>query len=407
MAQVSGEPSKFLGGGFFSSLIVSVIAGLISKYFQSSFTIAIGGAVGLLFFYIFIVFKSIKKNNVINIVYAYKVTISIAKIIAIFWIALCIIEIHTNDKEILNEYWAECIIISAPFFIFSIMSPLIIFYLKQKSKTIEGSVMVSNIKENFTNMFKENETSLSHYLDKKMEEIKMVVDKKNNISCPMATEVEEIKKNRTFAVTGTCIPFKCSNDKKKIETCLICNPNYEPAEWMFPGGHAFKTGDNEQFIDPAEIAVNRTLEEADLRVNIIDINNIGNIEDSDEDSETSDNENVHEQIFIKRVPHFTYLFKLNERVECYKEKGHLYHYDCVYIGEYTKRGKENKKKKLYIQLPVECDSFKCVRDVIQDAMVKHARSIHQTVSPSNIDYVSLMLVSAFLKYKQIKLNETK
>lgn len=408
MAEDSGGSWKGFRTNVVSSLVVTIIVAAVSKLFQSVFAVSIGVAFGLFSFYTYAVIVNIRKNNFCNIEYIYKIAKSIAKMFAVFWIALCVAKIYTEQKTpFAYNYWQESIIVSIPIFFASIISPLIIFYLKQRAKRTMASVTVNNIQEDFTKMLQKHEISLSNVIDKNLGSIKTILDKKINISCPMATEVEEIKKTRTFAVTGTCIPFKFSNDKKKIETCLICNPNYEPAEWMFPGGHAFKTNDNEQFIDPAEIAVNRTLEEADLRVDIIDINNVVNTEDLDEDSEASENENVHEQIFIKKVPHFTYLFKLNERVECYKEKGHLYHYDCVYIGEYTKRGKENKKKKLYIQLPAECNSFKCVRTVVQDAMVKHARSINQTISPSNIDYVSLMLVNAFLKYKQIKLDETK
>lgn len=408
MAEDSGGSWKGFWNSAASSLLVTVVTAIIGAFCQNTFAISIGIAVGLLSFYIFVVIVNVRKNSISNIEYVYRIAKSIAKMFAVFWIALCVVKIHSKPETILAyNYWEESIIVSIPIFLASIISPLIILYLKQRAKRAGAFVTVSNIQEHFTNMLQEHEISLSNVLDKSLEEIKTVLDKKMNISCPMATEVEEIKKTRTFAVTGTCIPFKFSNDRRKIETCLICNPNYEPAEWMFPGGHAFKTGDNEQFIDPAEIAVNRTLEEADLKVDIIDINSVVNIEDLDEDSETPDNETVHEQILIKKVPHFTYLFKLNERVECYKEKGHLYHYDCVYIGEYTKRGKDNRKKKLYIQLPVECDCFKCVRTVVQDAMVKYARSINQTVSPSNIDYVTLMLANAFLKYKQIKIDETK
>lgn len=388
--------------------ISSIIAAPITSYFNTSILICIGISFLIFVFYVYAFIINIRQENIDNLGYMSKISNSISKLFIIASLVLCLVKILAEtDAKIGFSHWQEFVIIFAPILLASAISPLIIYYLKKKSPKVFSSIITSDIQGLLSKTLKENQDSLKKIVGDGIEEIQKGLNKQTTILCPMAAEVEGLKKTTTFAVTGTCIPFMFYKEKSKIETCLICNPNYEPVEWMFPGGHAFKTGDTEQFVDPAEVAENRTLEEADLRVHIIDTNNGVDLEVLDEESEFSANASIHERVFVKRVPHFTYLFKLNDRVECYKEKGHLYHYDCVYIGEYKKKGAESKRKRLYIQLPVDCENAKSVKDIVQNAMMKHARSINQTVSPSNIDYVSLMLASAFFKYKQVKFDGTK
>lgn len=203
--------------------------------------------------------------------------------------------------------------------------------------------------------------------------------------CPMHFEVDKLKQSQAFSITGTCVPLTWDDDTQIIETYLISNPKYTPPEWMFPGGHAFNKIDSPF---PEKVAEDRTREEAGLDVSII------NFSHKEEDKGYG--------ICVKTLnPHFTYVFKLDGRVKCSKEKLHKYHYDCVYIGEITNtnQGAVNlAHRSLKLSIPIKIKSKQEMRDFIDKKLRENSES---TIS-TNIDYVTTMLYNAFVKYKEYK-----
>jgi len=135
-----------------------------------------------------------------------------------------------------------------------------------------------------------------------------------------------------YSVTGTCITFKLSEDKKNITTYMIKKKSIQKTEnpmknWMFPGGHAFynqggEKGSQKYTFDPKSAAVKKMNDEAGISVSIFGL---------DERNASADTTEAIVNFDLMYTPHYVYLFHQDENAEC----GHKYHYDCVFVGERT------------------------------------------------------------------------
>lgn len=126
--------------------------------------------------------------------------------------------------------------------------------------------------------------------------------------------------HQTFAITSTCIPY--TKKDNIITTYLVYNKSYNSNQWMFPGGHVIiENGDI-----PEKIAIRKAEVEAGLQCEIIEISSVNNIKRKGND-----------KFDVLQSAHLTYLFSLDEHVECYRTQGHKYHLDNIFIAEVQKK----------------------------------------------------------------------
>jgi hypothetical protein len=197
----------------------------------------------------------------------------------------------------------------------------------------------------------------------------------------MLYEVEELREKINCVVTATCIPFEWNKTTQVIKTFLYLNPKYTTKEWMFPGGHAF-TYKEHWF--PEEVAQHKASCEVGTEVNII------NLDDEKEEETEVD-------ICIKKsTPHFVYYITQRDSVECYK-KGHKFHYDCIYIGDVTKRENVDGTT-LEIDIPIATTTFEEINTIVSNTIKK--KGMDEDTKIRNISYVSKMLFNAFINYKK-------
>ena len=207
------------------------------------------------------------------------------------------------------------------------------------------------------------------------------------------------------AYTGTCITFEFEkNNNNKIEKLRVymIEKKYDNNEtdWMFPGGHAFQIDENsnETEFSPECVAIKKTNTEAALNVKLLE-----NI--------VSTSENIGRQITkfeSRNPPHYTYLFHQNEIIRCYKDRGHLHHYDSVFIGEVTgKSDKDAAYEVAEINLGITEMTKQEVASAINDGIQKTYEKRHLECNKSySIDtYQVYMLYKAhkdYISYKKDK-----
>lgn len=210
-----------------------------------------------------------------------------------------------------------------------------------------------------------------------------------------SSNIEEVLKKMDFdtAVTSTIIPFSYDPKKGEIKTYLIANYSYPEYTWMFPGGHVAFSEDQ----SPGTIAVSRAKDEANLIVSITDVN------DTFAGLALEDNQVSNMTIF--EPPHFLYLFKLDERAKCFKDKGHEYHLDVVYIAEVNKEERvTGNQKRITITLSANITSLDEINNKCHMATREYYRkhSVKNAERKNVPDYVETMLYNAFVAYKKSK-----
>lgn len=208
-----------------------------------------------------------------------------------------------------------------------------------------------------------------------------------------------------YAVTGTCIPFEFEkNDNNKIEKLKVymIEKKYDNNEtdWMFLGGHAFQIDENSNTTEfsPESVAVKKANTEAALNVKLLE-------------NVVSTSENIGRQITKfepQNPPHYTYLFHQNEIIRCYNDRGHLHHYDSVYIGEVTgKSDKDAAYEVAEINLEITEMTKQEVASAINDGIQKtyENRRLECNKSYSIDTYQVYMLYKAHKDYISYKRNK--
>lgn len=208
-----------------------------------------------------------------------------------------------------------------------------------------------------------------------------------------SNNVGELLKKMDFdtAVTSTVIPFWEKNGS--IKTYLIANSSYPKYTWMFPGGHVLFNEEQ----SPETIAISRAKDEANLTVSILDINSTFDILSADDDQVSN--------MTVFKPPHFLYLFKLDEKTKCYRDKGHEYHIDVVYVAEVNKEEKQiGDQKRIPVTLSANTSNIDEVNQACHAATRNYYRKNNVKNSERNDvpDYVETMLYNAFMAYKKYK-----
>jgi hypothetical protein len=206
----------------------------------------------------------------------------------------------------------------------------------------------------------------------------------------------------SYSVTGTCIPFRLEvleNENRALKAFMI-EKAYEESddfEWMFPGGHAFKVDENNRktSFSPERIAVEKTRTETSLEVNLI--NKV-----LPSPSDTSG------RFELRAAPQYTYLFNQKENAPCYKERGHLHHFDMVYIGDVYDKASEDSKYKV---AEITLDTSEMSREQIANAINSGIQKIYEAggrdefKAITNSHYQVYMLCEAHKDYIAYKREE--
>ncbi len=203
----------------------------------------------------------------------------------------------------------------------------------------------------------------------------------NQFSCPLKPL------NTGYAVTGTCIPFEISNDK--VYTYLILNETYTIDNWMFPGGHAI---DNSGIL-PEMVAIDKARSEAGLGVEIIQPNKQDKVE------------NGSRRVKSLIQPHISYLISMNESALCYKENGHKYHLDCIYICNVIETYLNHSGYiTIKVELPNKLRTLTETKKVINKAIFAYMEENGESLKMAEVgDYAVEMLLTAYNQWRNFNL----
>lgn len=206
----------------------------------------------------------------------------------------------------------------------------------------------------------------------------------NQVACPLKPL------NTGYAVTGTCIPFEVNNGK--VYTYLILNETYTSDNWMFPGGHAISNSG----VLPEVVAIDKARTEAGLEVEILKPNKQNKVD------------NGSQRVKSLTHPHITYLINMNECARCYKENGHKYHLDCIYICRVTKTYlNQSGYVTIKVELPENLQNLSETKKVINQAIFLYMEENKANLKMADVgDYAVEMLFTAYNKWKQFNINES-
>ena len=227
---------------------------------------------------------------------------------------------------------------------------------------------------------------------------KSIEDSSNQKDTEMVKKIDEISeefqrlrriKGMNSAMTSTIIPFQ-RHKNDTISTYLIANNAYPDYTWMFPGGHVYF----EEHLTPESVAKSRTYDEAGIETTIVDIYNSFDVRETEELKV--------DNMTVFYPPHYLNLFRLDDKARCYREYGHEYHIDAVYVAEISSVNiKGGNSKRIEISLPkrkIQRDELKakCI-----DTLLKYYNL--NKVMPEKRkyeieDYVIEMLYCAFNDY---------
>lgn len=200
----------------------------------------------------------------------------------------------------------------------------------------------STIKNESENKF----TALEEFVaDEGRRNNKDIVDSFTNIVKKLTTT--------SFAITCTTIPVKIEGNTVKF--FMITNTSYPDYTWMFPGGHI----NFEETENPDVIAISKAQIEAGLEVELIDVYNSFDL-GLEEGNNTVDN------MIVFNPPHYLNRFVLDENVKCYKEKGHKYHLDLVYITKIkTFLPLQGAARRICVELPLNPSKEVNIEELIE------------------------------------------
>lgn len=225
----------------------------------------------------------------------------------------------------------------------------------------------------------------------------VIADKRALESCESSiSTLAGTVRNDGHASTATCIPLCYDKKAQKIRAILIFNSAYTSKCWMFPGGHTLPTkgaSDNTEQT-PDKTALAKMEQEVGFGGTIVDIRSCRD----DVGSKVSN-------MIPFMQPHYTYLFELEENVKCYEMQEHRYHFDSVYIVEYSLRDEANLGKgddvheAAVVELPVEDLKIEDIELAIRGAINKYVNvNSRPTYYKGFGEYVCRMLHSAHRDY---------
>ena len=304
-------------------------------------------------------------------------------IVHITYIVSCILILYSNNSQQISMAYLEsyfkassaiamcgCGVCIVRAFILFMRTSIVGAYKKQFEKT--------------QNSFAASIRSISETMQSDREVLDSISSRIDNVS----SDFQKIRsiKGMNSAMTSTIIPFKRSGNNE-IKTYLIANKAYPEYTWMFPGGHVYF----EEQDTPEGIAKERARNEAGIEAEIVDIYNSFDVRETDE--------LLIDNMKVFFPPHYFNLFKLGDAVKCFREYGHEYHIDVVYVAEIKSINKGNYKR-IDIPLPRKSLSKEEIKNACVNKITNYysKNKVPASKQHYDLDYVIEMLYWAFNDY---------